>query len=129
MYTSKLTNSFMPYRILFGFGFLALQYIINMIVCMQYSILQFSIFFQDLVSSISICALLSVSLYYLNDGNKTLKSIRQSKLYDRENETISVDGFIFVGYKFSWSSWRVRSTNSSTHELAIFCMKYQGKWP
>ena len=91
-----------------------------MIVRMQYSILQFSIFFQDLVFSISICAILSVALYYLNDGNKTLKSIRQSKLYDRENETTSVDGFTFLGYQFSWFSWRVKSTNYSTQELAIF---------
>ena len=34
----------------------------------------------------------------------------------------TVDGWIFVGYQFSWFSWWVRSTNS-THEEAIFCMK------
>ena len=32
----------------------------------------------------------------------------------------TVDGLIFVVYQFSWFSWRVRSTNSSTHETAIF---------
>ena len=39
-----------------------------------------------------------------------------------------VDGLIFVGYQFSWLSWRVRSKNSSTHELVIFCMNYEGKY-
>ena len=43
-----------------------------------------------------------------------------------------MDGLIFVGYQFSWFSWRVRS---STHEKVIFCMNYEGKchdhefWP
>ena len=34
----------------------------------------------------------------------------------------TVDGLNFVGYLFSWFSNRVRSTNSSTHELVIFCI-------
>ena len=32
----------------------------------------------------------------------------------------TVDCLIFVGYQFSWLSWRV--TKSSTPEKAIFCM-------
>ena len=40
----------------------------------------------------------------------------------------TVDGFIFVGFQFSWLLWRVQSSNSSTHELAIFCMIYEGKY-
>ena len=38
----------------------------------------------------------------------------------------TVDGLIFVGYQFSWFSSRVRSTNSSTHKLVIFCMNFEG---
>ena len=41
--------------------------------------------------------------------------------------SITVDGLVFVGYQFSWFSWRVRSTKSSTHEKAIFCKNYAGK--
>ena len=42
----------------------------------------------------------------------------------------TADGLIFVGYQFSWISWRHlhRSTNSSTQESAIFCMNYEGKY-
>ena len=40
----------------------------------------------------------------------------------------TVDGLIFVGYQFSWSSWRVQSTNFRTHKLVIFCMNYEGKY-
>ena len=40
----------------------------------------------------------------------------------------TVDGLIFVGYQFSWFSWRVLSTNSSTHEMVIFCMNYERKY-
>ena len=40
----------------------------------------------------------------------------------------TVHALIFAGYKFSWFSWRVLSTNSSTHELTIFCMNYEGKY-
>ena len=38
----------------------------------------------------------------------------------------TVDGSIFVGDQFSWFSWRVWSTNSSTHEMVIFGMNYEG---
>ena len=38
---------------------------------------------------------------------------------------ITVDGLNFVGYQFSWFSWRVWSTNSSTHEIVILCMNYE----
>ena len=31
-------------------------------------------------------------------------------------------GLKFMGYQFSWFLWRIRSTNSSTHEMVIFCM-------
>ena len=31
----------------------------------------------------------------------------------------TVNGLIFMGYQFSWFSWRVRSSNYSTHEIAI----------
>ena len=41
---------------------------------------------------------------------------------------ITVDGLVFMGYQFLWFSWRVRSTNSSTHEIAILCMNYEGKY-
>ena len=37
----------------------------------------------------------------------------------------TVDGMIFRGFQFSWMDW---SMNSSTHELAIFCMNYKGKY-
>ena len=40
----------------------------------------------------------------------------------------TVDGLIFVGYQFSWFSWRVWSTNSSANEIANFCMNYEGKY-
>ena len=40
----------------------------------------------------------------------------------------TVDGLIFVGYQFLWFSWRFQSTNSSTHEIVIFCMNYEGKY-
>ena len=40
----------------------------------------------------------------------------------------TVDGLIFMGYQFSWILWRVRSTNSSTNEMVIFCMNYEGKY-
>ena len=40
----------------------------------------------------------------------------------------TVDGLNFVGYQFSWFSWRVRSTNSSTHKIIIFCMNYERKY-
>ena len=30
-------------------------------------------------------------------------------------------------YQFSWFSWRVRSMNSRTHEMVIFCMNYERK--
>ena len=40
----------------------------------------------------------------------------------------TVDGLIFVGYQFSWFSWRVQSTNSSTNKIANFCMNYEGKY-
>ena len=40
----------------------------------------------------------------------------------------TVDGLIFVGYQFSWVSWRVQSKNSSTRELVIFCMNCEGKY-
>ena len=39
-----------------------------------------------------------------------------------------MDGLDFVGYQFSWLLWRVRSTNSSTHEMVIFCMNYERKY-
>ena len=40
----------------------------------------------------------------------------------------TVDGLIFVGYHFSWFSWRVRSAKAGTHEIAIFCMNYEDKY-
>ena len=40
----------------------------------------------------------------------------------------TVDGWNFVGYQFSWFSWRVRSTNSSTLEMVIFFMNYEWKY-
>ena len=40
----------------------------------------------------------------------------------------TVDGLFFVGYQFSWLAWRVRSTNSRAHEVAIFCMNNEGKY-
>ena len=42
-----------------------------------------------------------------------------------------VDGLNFMGYQFSWFSWRVRSTNFSTQEMIFFCMTYEKKmlWP
>ena len=39
----------------------------------------------------------------------------------------TVNGLNFVGYQFSWFSWVVRSTNSNTHEMVIFCMNYERK--
>ena len=42
--------------------------------------------------------------------------------------TNTVDGLIFVGYQFSWFSWRVPPTNSSANDIAIFCMNYEGKY-
>ena len=39
----------------------------------------------------------------------------------------TVNGINFVGYQFSWFSWRVRSTNFSTNEMVIFCMNYERK--
>ena len=36
-----------------------------------------------------------------------------------------MDDLIFMGYQFSWFLWRVQSTSSSIHEIAIFCMKYE----
>ena len=38
---------------------------------------------------------------------------------------IFVNGLIFGGYKLSW---RVQSTNSSTHKLAILCRNYERKY-
>ena len=40
----------------------------------------------------------------------------------------TVDSLNSVGYQFSWFSWRVPSTNSSTHEMVIFCMSYERKY-
>ena len=40
----------------------------------------------------------------------------------------TVDGLNFVGYQFSWFSWRVRSTNSSNHEMVMSCMNNEGKY-
>ena len=40
----------------------------------------------------------------------------------------TVDGLNFVGYQFSWFLWRVQTTNSSTHEMVIFCMNYERKY-
>ena len=40
---------------------------------------------------------------------------------------ITVNGLIFAGYKVQWFSWRVTSTNSSIHEIAIVSMNYEGK--
>ena len=37
------------------------------------------------------------------------------------------DGLNFVVYQFSWFSWRVRSTNSRTHEMVTFYMNYERK--
>ena len=39
-----------------------------------------------------------------------------------------MDGLNFAGYQFSWFLWRVRSTNSSTHEIVIFFMNYKRKY-
>ena len=36
------------------------------------------------------------------------------------------NGLIFLGYQFSWFSWRVQSTNSN--KRAIFCMIYEGNY-
>ena len=40
----------------------------------------------------------------------------------------TVNGLIFMGYKLSWFSWRVLSTNSSTNERSIMYMIYEGKY-
>ena len=40
----------------------------------------------------------------------------------------TVDSLNFVGYQFSWFSWRVWSTNSSITEMVIFCMNYVRKY-
>ena len=40
----------------------------------------------------------------------------------------TVDGFNFVGHQFSWFSLRVRSTNSSTHKIVIFCRNHERKY-
>ena len=37
----------------------------------------------------------------------------------------TMDGLIFMGYQFSWFSWKVWSMKSSTHEKVIFCMNYE----
>ena len=42
-------------------------------------------------------------------------------------DLITVDGLIFVVYQFSWFTWRVWSTKSSTHEKAIICMNNEEK--
>ena len=39
-----------------------------------------------------------------------------------------MDGLIFVGYQISWFSWKVLSTNCSTNEIEMFCMKYEEKY-
>ena len=39
----------------------------------------------------------------------------------------TLDSLIFVRYQFSWFSWRVRSTKSSTQEKKIFGTNYEGK--
>ena len=33
-----------------------------------------------------------------------------------------------MGYQFSWFSWRVQSSNSSSHEMEIFCINYERKY-
>ena len=43
-------------------------------------------------------------------------------------ELLWMTSFSWGTYQFLWFSWRVQSTNSSTHELAIFCMNYDGKY-
>ena len=40
----------------------------------------------------------------------------------------TVNALILVGYQILWFSWRVLSTNSSTHKIAIFCINYEGKY-
>ena len=44
------------------------------------------------------------------------------------NKKNTVDVLIFMGYQFLWFPWRVWSTNSSTNEIAIFCMNNEGKY-
>ena len=49
---------------------------------------------------------------------------RERKILSENTE----DGLIFVGYQFSWFSWRAWSTNSSTHEFVNFHINYEGKY-
>ena len=63
-------------------------------------------------------AVISLIVYGLNLWLPIFKNLSKS----------TVDGLIFVGYQFSWFSWRVQSTNSSTHELVILCVNYEGKY-
>ena len=54
-----------------------------------------------------------------------LLSVRCTVLYFVK---ITVSGLYFAGYQFSWFSWRVRSMNSSTNEMVIFCMNKERKY-
>ena len=69
---------------------------------------------------ISYCAVVNRPHSY----GKSVKEDNQKKM----KLAHTVDGSIFVGYQFSWFSSRVRTTNSSTHEMVIFCMNYEGKY-
>ena len=51
-----------------------------------------------------------------------------TKIFQMQLNTCTVNGLIFLGYQFSLFSWRVQSTNSSTHKIVIFCICYEGKY-
>ena len=54
--------------------------------------------------------------------------VRHSLLFTAVIRKYTVDDINFWGYQFSWFSWRVLSTNSNTHKMVIFCMKYESKY-
>ena len=56
-----------------------------------------------------------------NTTSPYLKIYKPPCMYNRN----TMYRLIFMGYQFSWFSWRVRSTTSSTHEIAIVCINYE----
>ena len=68
--------------------------------------------------------------YVLNDVGAIFTGSHRTQ-YPREwyfgQVIYTVDGLIFAGYQFSWFSWKVQPSNSSTHEIEIFYMNYEGK--
>ena len=72
----------------------------------------------------SVLHCLSVTLFCVNLQDRAMRNVIYYLLF--YIDIFTGDGLIFMGYKFSWFSWRERSTNSNTYELAIFCMNYEG---